>query len=61
MYIRIIFLYKESHHTVRNNDLDSGINTKTSNLALKSYLNMLYSGRDGDLFYSAIYFKSVHQ
>ena len=29
-------------------DLDSRIKTKTSNLALYSYLKMLYSGRDGD-------------
>ena len=33
--IRIIYLYKEGHHTVRNKgDLDSGIKTKTSNLAI---------------------------
>ena len=32
---RIIYLYKEGHHTVRNkDDLDTGIKTKTSSLAL---------------------------
>ena len=34
--------YKEGLHTVRNiGDLDSVIKTKTSILALRSYLNML--------------------
>ena len=33
--ILVIYLYKEGPHTVRNiRDLDSGINTKTSSLAL---------------------------
>ena len=33
--IRFIYLYKEGPHTVRNkDDLDSGIKTRTSNLAL---------------------------
>ena len=38
----INLFYKEGLHTVRNKgDLDSVIKTKTSILALKSYLNML--------------------
>ena len=33
--IRIIYLYKEGHHTVlKKGDLDSSIKTKTSNLAI---------------------------
>ena len=49
--------YKESQDTVWNkDDLDSVIKTKTSILALKSYLNILYSGRYGNLLYSANYF-----
>ena len=40
----------ESRYTVRNKDhLDSGIRTLTLNLALLSYLNLLYSGRYGDI------------
>ena len=53
----IICLYREGHHAVRNKgDVDSVMKTKTSNLAFESYLNMLYSGRYGDLHYSANFF-----
>ena len=46
-------------HTVRNKgDLDSGIKTKPSNLALQSYLNiMLYSKWYNNLLYSDNYYK----
>ena len=44
--IRNIYLYKEGPHSVRNKgDLDSGIKTKTQNLALKCNSNMLYSAQ----------------
>ena len=52
VYIRIIYPYKEGPNTVQNKGaLDNGIKTKTLSLALKSYLNMLYSGQFKDLLY----------
>ena len=49
--------FTKSLTTVKNKaDLDSGIKTKDSKLALKSYLDIPYSGRYGDILYSAHYF-----
>ena len=44
----MIYTYKEGpySYTDRNKaDLDNGIKTKTSNLPLQKYFNMLYSGQ----------------
>ena len=57
VWIKIICLYKDGHHTVRNKgDLDSFIKI----MALKSYLNHLYSDGIVTFFIPLTISKSVH-
>ena len=53
VWILIIFLYKEVLLGDKS-DLDSGLKTKNSSLALLSYLYKLYSERYGELLYFGI-------
>ena len=53
VWILIIFLYKEVLLRDKS-DLDSGLKTKNSSLALLSYLYKLYSERYGELLYFGI-------